>query len=156
MPNEIERKFLVKHQLWNELKKHQGSWYRQGYLVVEPKQVIRVRQVPAKGFITIKGSAVGIIRAEYEYEIPFDEAGELIDQFAHSIISKTRYKINEHGKLWEIDVFDGDNEGLIIAEIELVSEHESFVKPEWLADEVTKEEKYYNYMLAANPFNSWK
>lgn len=156
MPNEIERKFLVNHQLWNELKKPQGSWYRQGYLVVEPKQVIRVRQVPGKGFITIKGASVGVIRAEYEYEIPFDEAGELIKQFAHSTVSKTRYKIKDHGKLWEVDVFDGDNAGLIIAEIELVSEHEDFVKPEWLADEVTEEEKYYNYMLATKPFNSWK
>lgn len=155
MPHEIERKFLVNHERWNQLSKSEGKKYRQGYLVVEDEKVIRVRRTPEKGFITIKGKSVGITRAEYEYEIPAEEAEELISKFANSIISKTRYNIEVSGKVWEVDVFEGDNEGLIVAEIELKYEDEAFVRPDWIGEEVTDQERYYNSRLAVEPFTQW-
>lgn len=156
MPLEIERKFLVNKSLWQKLHKPSGDLYRQGYLLTDPQKTIRVRQTPDSGFLTIKGISVGATRAEFEYEIPFAEAQELLDQFSVSELSKVRYKIIFEDKLWEVDEFLGKNEGLIIAEIELQSEDEIFTIPDWLDNEVTGEEKYYNSNLTLNPYKNWK
>ncbi len=156
MPLEIERKFLVNKAQWQKLAKSSGELYRQGYLLTDPQKTIRVRQTPDKGFLTIKGLSVGATRAEFEYEIPFSEAQELLDQFSVSELSKIRYKIIFDDKLWEVDEFLGENEGLIIAEIELQSEDEIFTIPDWLENEVTGEEKFYNSNLTLNPYKNWK
>jgi CYTH domain-containing protein len=153
---EIERKFLVKKENWNELEKPRGENFRQGYLLTDPKKTIRVRQTSDKGFLTIKGISVGATRAEYEYEIPLEEAQELLDQFAVSELSKIRYKISVDHHIWEVDVFLGENEGLIVAEIELKTEDESFKIPDWIAQEVTAEEKYFNSNLTLNPYKNWE
>lgn len=156
MPTEIERKFLLKKEEWQELEKPHGELIKQGYLVTDPKKTIRVRQTSNKGFLTIKGISVGATRAEYEYEIPFEETKELLDQFAVSELSKIRYKIIFENHLWEIDEFLGENQGLIVAEIELKSEDENFCIPDWIDVEVTEKEKYYNSNLTQNPYKNWK
>lgn len=156
MPLEIERKFLVHHHQWNQLEKPLGNHFRQGYLLTDPQKTIRVRQTDDKGFITIKGISVGASRQEFEYEIPPHEAKELLDQFAISELSKIRYKIMYENHLWEIDVFFGENEGLIVAEIELQNEDEIFAIPPWIDVEVTSEEKYYNSNLTIYPYKNWK
>ena len=156
MPIEIERKFLVHQEKWEALEKPLGNHFRQGYLLTDPQKTIRVRETSEKGFITIKGISVGASRAEYEYEIPKLEAKELLDQFAISELSKVRYEIPFENRVWEIDVFFGDNEGLIVAEIELTSENEKFNLPDWIADEVTEDDRYYNSNLTLNPFKNWK
>ena len=152
---EIERKFLVNHVRWEELEKPLGEFYRQGYLLTDPQKTIRIRQTSDKGFLTIKGISVGAVRAEYEYEIPFDEAKELLDQFSVAELSKMRYKIPIGNHVWEVDVFSGKNLGLIVAEIELKSEDETFDLPDWIDREVTGEEKYYNSNLVLEPYNDW-
>lgn len=155
MALEIERKFLVKEKLWQQSDKPSGEFFRQGYLLTDPVKTVRVRLTADKGFITIKGISVGATRTEYEYEIPASDAEELLNEFSGSELSKTRYKIFFEGKLWEVDEFLGDNEGLIVAEIELESEDENFALPEWVDVEVTSEEKYYNSNLTLNPFKNW-
>lgn len=156
MPFEIERKYLVKHDLWNALAKPKGEYYRQGYIVNEITKTVRVRATENCGFITIKGKTDNpAIKPEYEYEIPKSEAIELLDGFTENNIEKTRYKINHKGKLWEIDVFHGDNEGLIVAEIELNSLEETYQIPDWIDYEVTHEDKYFNASLSKNSFKNW-
>jgi adenylate cyclase len=156
MGKEIERKYLIDHQKWGQLEKPAGELYRQGYLLTDPQKTIRVRVTPIKGFITIKGITVGATRSEYEYEIPLSEAGELLDHFSAAVISKTRYKILHMDKIWEVDVFQGDNAGLIVAEIELESEEDVFEVPEWVTHEVTGEKKYYNANLTITPYKDWQ
>jgi adenylate cyclase len=156
MGQEIERKYLVDHIKWQQIDKPSGQLYRQGYLLTDPNKTIRVRQTTDKGFLTIKGLSIGAIRPEYEYEIPFDEAKELLDNFSISELSKIRYKIIFDNKVWEVDEFMGDNIGLIIAEIELTSEAESFNMPTWVDKEVTGQEKYYNSNLSIDPYKNWK
>jgi CYTH domain-containing protein len=155
MGTEIERKFLVDHEKWRVLNKPSGRHYRQGYLVDEAKKTIRVRIAGENGFITIKGATTGITRKEYEYKIPVSDAKELIDGFSASEVEKTRYRITFEGKLWEIDEFWGDNEGLIMAEIELKEEDEQFEKPDWTSREVSHDKRYYNSYLAKHPYRGW-
>lgn len=155
MGKEIERKFLVDLEKWNKLSKPAGHHYRQGYLLTDPNKTIRVRLTDTNGYLTIKGKSSGTSRPEFEYEIPKEEARELLDNFSVSELSKTRYKIEYMNKLWEVDVFEKDNEGLIVAEIELESEKEEFEKPDWVAKEVTEDERYYNSNLTLNPFKNW-
>ncbi len=152
---EIERKFLVNQEIWDELEKPDGEFYRHGYLLTDPTKTIRVRQTSQKGFLTIKGISIGASRSEFEYEIPHEEAKELLDQFSVSELSKIRYKILFENKWWEVDEFLGDNEGLMVAEIELQSEDESFPIPDWIGPEVTGEKKYYNSNLTQLPFKNW-
>lgn len=156
MGQEIERKFLVDIDKWKQLDKPKGELYRQGYLVSEPNKTIRVRQTNEKGFLTIKGITIGVTRPEYEYEIPIYDAKELLEHFSISELSKIRYKINFDNKTWEIDEFLGDNDGLIVAEIELTSEDEKFLIPEWVDIEVTEQEKYYNSNLTVEPYKNWE
>lgn len=152
---EIERKFLVDKEKWAAVGKPQSRRMRQGYLLTDPHKTIRVRLTDSNGYITIKGLSTGATRSEFEYEIPKQEAEELLDLFSVSELSKVRYEIMFKGKLWEVDEFLGDNEGLIVAEIELTSESEEFELPEWVTREVTDEEKYYNSSLSARPFKRW-
>lgn len=155
MPVEIERKFLVHHDKWELAEKPAGKFLRQGYLVLEPDKTIRVRLTDEKSFLTIKGISKGASRPEYEYEIPNEEAKELLDNFSVSELSKTRYEVLFKGRLWEVDVFFGSNGGLIIAEVELESEDEIIELPEWASTEVTGDLKYYNSNLTVMPFKSW-
>jgi adenylate cyclase len=153
---EIEKKYLVKHDLWHALEKPIGEYYRQGYIVNEKDKTVRVRATENDGFITIKGRSDNpAIKPEYEYKISKDEAIELLDRFTKNNIEKHRYKINFEGKTWEIDVFHGENEGLIVAEIELDSIDESYEIPAWIDREVTHEDKYFNARLVEFPFSMW-
>ncbi|KQN28565.1 adenylate cyclase [Pedobacter sp. Leaf41] len=156
MGREIERKFLIKESEWAKLDKPGGKHLRQGYLVSDPNKTIRVRTTDDNAWITIKGISVGASRLEYEYQIPLGEGLELLDNFAEAELEKLRYEIHHQDKLWEVDVFLGDNNGLIVAEIELDSEDEKFELPEWVAEEVTQEKKYYNSNLTKHPFKLWK
>lgn len=153
---EIERKFLMNSEKWELLEKPAGEFYRQGYLLTEPTKTIRVRQTSEQGFLTIKGISFGATRKEFEYEIPLEEARELLDHFAVAELSKIRYKISIGNHVWEVDEFLGKNEGLIVAEIELTSEDEHFEIPDWIGREVTGEEKYYNSNLVLKPYETWK
>jgi len=114
-----------------------------------------VRLTDTAGYLTIKGKSVGATRAEFEYEIPMEDARQLLDQFAVSDVTKTRYNIPLGAHVWEVDVFAGDNEGLVVAEIELFAEEEVFEKPQWIAEEVTGDAKYYNSSLSTHPFSRW-
>lgn len=153
---EIERKFLVDHEKWNHLSKPGGSNFRQGYMVKDESKTIRVRVTDEEAFITIKGKTTGLTRSEYEYNIPVADGNELLVAFCEAIISKIRYCIEYAGNVWEVDVFSGDNEGLIMAEIELDDESEIFDLPDWITDEVTGDVRYYNLSLSINPYKNWK
>jgi adenylate cyclase len=155
MPQEIERKFLVKQGY----KKFAYSHTRitQGYLSSVPERIVRVRINGERGFITIKGvsNLSGMSRYEWEKEIPVNEARELLALCEPGIIDKTRYLIYSGKFTFEVDEFYGDNEGLVVAEIELASEDEMFDKPEWLGEEVTGDRRYFNSKLVKNPFCYW-
>lgn len=144
---EIERKFLVNKALWNELKKPEPMPIQQGYISTQPECTVRVRTKGHKGFLTIKGITTGISRSEFEYEIPVAEAKDLLTQFAPKYIDKLRYEIEFCGKTWEVDVFQGKLAPLMIAEIELTSENETFTLPEWVGEEVSHDASYYNSNL---------
>ncbi|MGB5717199.1 MAG: CYTH domain-containing protein [Gammaproteobacteria bacterium] len=154
MPLEIERKFLLRGEGWRALGA--GVPYRQGYLSTDPGRSVRVRLVRDKGYLTIKGITVGAARAEYEYEIPAADASEMLDKLCERpLIEKTRYRVEHQGFVWEVDEFDGDNAGLIIAEVELDEEDQAIVLPDWIGIEVTGDPRYYNASLISNPYTSW-
>jgi len=155
MSVEIERKFLLKGDGWRALGT--GIPYRQGYLSTVPGRSVRVRLVRDKGYLTIKGIAVGATRAEYEYEIPAEDASEMLTNLCERpLIEKARYRVEHHGLTWEIDEFDGDNAGLIVAEVELEEEDQAIRLPDWVGKEVTGDPRYYNASLIANPYTRWK
>lgn len=156
MAQEIERKFLVNHSKWQQIEKPIGNLYRQGYLLTDPTKTIRVRQTTERAFLTIKGLSVGATRPEYEYEIPLNDAKELLDNFSTSELSKIRYEIMYDNKIWEVDEFLGDNAGLLVAEIELETEDEKFNLPSWIDQEVTGQDKYYNSNLTIEPYKNWE
>ena len=154
MPLEIERKFLVIGDAWRALAA--GVTYRQGYLLAEKERTVRVRTMNNKGFLTIKGQSTGITRLEYEYEIPVTEADELLDRLCRKpLIEKKRYTIPFQGFLWEVDEFFGENNGLIVAEIELATEDQTFPKPDWVGREVSDDPRYFNARLSRHPFCRW-
>jgi CYTH domain-containing protein len=156
MPHlEIERKFLVDKEKWASLQKPAGDHYLQGYLSIDREKVVRVRTAGDRGFITIKGASETFSHPEYEYEIPLADATELILSYTRNTINKTRYRIPAGNHIWEVDVFEGDNEGLIIAEIELTALDEFFEIPSWVGDEVTSDKRYYNANLSMHPFSVW-
>jgi len=155
MAIEIERKFLVDHEQWRLLNKPEGKHYRQGYILSDDIKTIRVRVTDEFGYMTIKGKTKGISRLEYEYTIPVNEGVELLNNFAVSELEKIRYCINYEGKVWEVDEFLGENQGLLVAEIELEDEAETFMLPPWITVEVTGDKKYYNSALSIEPFNTW-
>ncbi|MDY6792396.1 MAG: CYTH domain-containing protein [Thermodesulfobacteriota bacterium] len=151
---EIERKFLVKDDSWRTSAV--GKKYHQGYLNSHKERTVRVRTIDSKGYLTIKGIAKGAVRAEYEYEIPVDDAREMLDGLCEEpLIEKTRYKVEHHGFVWEVDVFHGENQGLIIAELELDSKEQKFEKPEWIGAEVTGDSNYFNSNLIHHPYSQW-
>ncbi len=153
---EIERKFLVDKNQWERLSKSEGTRIKQGYLVNDNGKTIRLRIASGRAYITFKGPASGSRRNEYEYEIPVNDGIELFNLFVKTHIEKTRYNINYKNKVWEADVFSGDNQGLIVAEIELEREDEQFELPPWVTIEVTGQEKYYNSSLSTHPFKKWR
>ena len=152
MPKEIERKFLVKNDSWRDAR---GIRYRQGYLSRVKERTVRVRTVEDRGYLTIKGIAVGATRLEFEYEIPREDADTLLGMCEQPLIEKNRYKIEHKGLVWEVDEFFGDNQGLIIAELELESENQQFSTPDWVGKEVTGDSRYFNANLIKNPFTAW-
>lgn len=154
MAKEIERKFLIDTEKWN--KKGKPVKMEQAYLMIDGHKVVRVRIAGEQAFLTIKGNLSGITRDEFEYEIPVDDAVQMMNLRTGAIVEKTRYIYEFRGKTWEIDVFEGENSGLIVAEIELENENESFEKPEWLLDEVSTDDRYYNFSLSKNPFSKWQ
>lgn len=153
---EIERKFLVQNNDFIELATSK-SRIVQGYLNSNPERTVRVRIKGDKGFLTIKGmgNATGTTRLEWEKEIDIEEAEQLLTLCEKGIIDKIRYEIPVDIHTYEVDVFASENDGLLIAEIELENENEDFVKPNWLGNEVTGNEKYYNAYLSNHPYRSW-
>lgn len=153
---EIERKFLVTSNEFMDESEVQFE-IAQGYLNSNPERTVRVRIKGDKGFLTIKGksSESGASRFEWEKEIAIDEAKQLLLLCENGVIEKTRYHVPMNQHLFEIDVFYGANEGLVMAEIELSDENESFEKPNWLGKEVTNDERYYNAYLSNRPFTTW-
>jgi CYTH domain-containing protein len=153
---EIERKFLVNDR--SIVAGIVGTRICQGYLSLDPERTVRVRLAGTRASITIKGisSASGITRAEYEYEIPANEAEELLDAMAVGpLIEKTRYRRTVGRLTWEVDVFEGENEGLVVAEVELPSEGAALILPDWIGEEVTGDPRYYNASLVMHPFREW-
>lgn len=155
MATEIERKFLVRDDSWRT-HASVGTPYRQGYLSSATTCSIRVRVAGDKGFLNIKSATLGARRTEYEYEIPLQDANELLVQLCtHPLIEKVRYLVQHADHTWEVDVFEGENAGLVIAEIELEHEQESFELPQWAGEEVTGDPRYYNVSLVARPYRDW-
>lgn len=154
MAVEIERKFLVLNDSWR--KNAMGVLFRQGYLSAEPDRTVRVRLEGDLGKLTIKGKTEGISRSEYEYDIPQQDASELLDKLClQPLIEKTRYRVEHGGLIWEIDEFYGANEGLMIAEVELESEQMEIELPDWIGQEVSDNPRYYNANLVREPFKDW-
>lgn len=153
---EIERKFLVTSTAFLD-EFHTKNRIIQGYLSSVPERTVRVRIKDEKGFLTIKGksSDSGMSRLEWEKEIALEEAEQLLLLCEAGVIDKIRYEIPVGKHLYEVDVFSGENEGLILAEIELQSENETFEKPNWLGMEVTNDTRYYNAYLSQKPFKTW-
>lgn len=155
MSIEIERKFLVSDDSWRARVTGQVTM-RQGYLTeIGSAASVRLRVEGEQGRLNIKQSVVGSRRAEYEYDIPLADAEEMIATLCRGVVTKTRYRVAEGGHSWEVDVFDGDNAGLVVAEIELDHEDEDFQHPSWLGEEVTQDARYYNHALASRPYRSW-
>ena len=153
---EIERKFLVKNKDFKNLS-YKEEVFKQGYLNSDNTRNVRIRVTNDKAFLTIKGAsnASGTTRFEWEKEINRQEAEQLLLLCEHTIIEKKRYYIKNDDLIFEVDEFYADNQGLILAEIELNSEHQKFKKPDWLGKEVTGNKEYYNSYLSKNPFKSW-
>ena len=155
MAQEIERKFLLKGDF--KADSFKATRITQGYLSSVPERTVRVRVKGEKGYITIKGKGndSGASRYEWEKEIPVDEVKELLKLCEPGIIDKTRYLVKAGEHTFEVDEFYGENEGLVMAEVELKDENENFIKPAWLGEEVTGDVKYYNSMLMKHPYTKW-
>ncbi|WP_455216663.1 CYTH domain-containing protein [Kaarinaea lacus] len=155
MATEIERKFLLRDDSWRK-EVNQGDRIRQGYLAGSEKSSIRVRISGNKANINIKSATLGMTRQEYEYDIPLPEANEILDTLCEGpLIEKTRYHVQHGDHLWEVDEFYGDNQGLVVAEIELNNLDEHFERPDWLGEEVSDDTRYYNVCLVKHPFKDW-
>ena len=155
MATEIERKFLLKDSSWKK-SADDGTAFSQGYLVGSKHASVRVRIQGKRAFLNIKSATIDITRQEFEYEIPLADASEMLETLCEKpIIDKTRYLLKNENHVWEIDIFSGENEGLIVAEIELSDKAESFDKPDWLGAEVSGDARYYNVSLVKHPFKDW-
>ena len=152
---EIERKFLVINDNWRSLA--QGKVYRQGYISTNNKMTtVRVRIIGEQAYLTIKSKTEGISRQEFEYPIPFEDGKIMLDNLCdRPLIEKTRYQINHDSLIWEIDEFQGENQGLIIAEVELENESQIINLPDWVGKEVSDDPKYYNVNLTKSPYQTW-
>jgi CYTH domain-containing protein len=154
MGKEIERKFLVKGDRWKSFAKPVS--YRQGYLSTTKERVVRVRTVGGKGALTIKGITTGISRSEYEYEIPTAEADEILTNLCEKpLIEKNRYTIPAGEVKWEVDEFFGDNQGLVLAEVELSRPDQPIALPEWIGEEVSGDPRFFNSNLIEHPYTKW-
>jgi len=153
MAKEIERKFLVADD--SGRSGSPGCHYIQGYLSRDPERTVRVRQAGTSGFITIKGITQGRIRQEFEYPIPLSDAEALMKLCLRPVIEKIRHVVEYHGKRWEVDEFRGENEGLVLAEIELTSKDEPVDLPPWIGEEVSHDVRYFNANLVEHPFTRW-
>jgi len=151
---EIERKFLITHEEWRQDATR--KYYKQGYLSHDIACTVRIRIAEENAFITVKGKTDGATRPEFEYAIPLEEAQIMLDTLCKKpLIEKYRYLLAYEGFIWEIDEFLGENEGLIVAEIELPTEDTYFVLPDWAGKEVTTETRYYNSNLSQYPYTKW-
>ena len=151
---EIERKFLVNNNSFLD-DFSRSNRIVQGYLSSQPERTVRVRIKGENGYLTIKGKSEGFSRYEWEKEINIEEAEKLLQLCESGVIDKIRYDVIVGTHIFEVDVFYGENEGLILAEIELERENETFEKPNWLGTEVTEDVKYYNSYLSKHPFKTW-
>lgn len=149
---EIERKFLVRGQGWRQ---GQAQRYSQGYLNRAAERTVRVRIAGEQAFLTIKGRSQGASRLEFEYPVPLADAQALLQLCEGPLIEKTRYTLEQDGLRWEVDEFHGENAGLVLAEVELASEDQAISRPDWLGEEVTGDERYYNSRLSEQPFGRW-
>jgi len=147
-PTEIERKFLVDHAAWAAAGQPEGQLLSQGYLSQDPDRTLRIRLQGDQAWITVKGRTQGLSRAEYEYAIPPGDAAQMLETLALSVLSKRRSRVLVGTHVWDVDVFQGSLAGLILAEVELASEDEPFVRPEWLGREVSHDPRYFNSALA--------
>lgn len=155
MATEIERKFTVVNDEWKNHVKSQSD-YKQGYLSSDKTASIRVRVSGDKAYLNIKSATLGIERREYEYAIPKTDADDMLANLCEGpLIEKTRYFVAHAGKTWEVDVFYGDNAGLVVAEIELERADESFEKPAWAGEDVSHDPRYYNVCLVKHPYKDW-
>lgn len=155
MAKEIERKFLVISDEYKALG--EGVLYRQGYLSRVKERIVRVRLVGERGFLTIKGENRGAVRDEFEYEIPAEDATLMLDLLCEKpLIEKKRYRITHAGIIWEVDEFLGENEGLVLAEVELDNENQVIELPNWIGKEVTADARYFNSNLSLLPFKRWQ
>ncbi len=155
MGTEIERKYLLASDNWKQ-EGSRSEVFRQGYLVGGKESSVRIRIAGDKANINIKSATLDITRHEYEYSIPVEDAAEMLDNLCvKPIIEKERFFVKKGCHTWEIDVFSGDNDGLIVAEIELTTADESFDKPDWIGDEVSDDPRYYNVCLVKHPFKDW-
>ena len=156
MATEIERKFLVRDDSWRD-DADDGTLYQQGYLSSGGSCAIRVRVAGTRAYLSIKRASSGISRAEFDYTIPLADAESILNDLCiRPPIEKTRYLVGYGEHMWEIDVFAGENEGLVLAEIELKHEDERFEHPVWVGKEVSEDERYYNAYLAEHPYRHWK
>jgi adenylate cyclase len=153
MPTEIERKYLLKPGQWQPTAN--GHRMAQGYLSRDPDRTVRVRLVGEEAFMTVKSRRTGITRTEIEFPITLEHARDLLELCYQPLIDKTRHEVMHDGMLWEVDVFHGANDGLIVAEIELPAEDTPFTLPDWIAAEVTHDPRYTNSRLSATPFSAW-
>ena len=155
MATEIERKFLVVGEAWRAAA-HERIAMRQGYLTREGQCSVRVRVTADEARLNLKAAVVGTSRLEYDWPIARAEAEEILDQLClRPLIEKVRHHVTVGGRLWEVDEFQGENAGLVVAEIELGAADEAFERPTWLGREVTAEQRYYNQALALRPFAAW-
>ena len=155
MSSEIEKKFLVADDSWR-LAASPGVRYRQGYLSEAGPGSVRVRVGGDRAFLNIKSATLAQQRLEYEYEIPLADAEEMLDRVClKPLVEKTRYEVRHEGHTWEVDVFEGDNAGLIVAEIELDHVEEAFARPAWIGEEVSDDPRYYNVCLVKHPYKNW-
>jgi adenylate cyclase len=156
MALEIERKFLVTSDAWRAQARSR-ELLRQGYLQSGESSSIRVRTAGDKAWLNIKAKRSGMTRLEYEYPIPRQDADEILDELCKGPrVAKYRHEIVLGAHTWEVDEFLGDNQGLVVAEIELSDEAEAFERPAWLGEEVTHDERYYNFNLALRPYGAWR
>ncbi len=156
MATEIERKFLVVDESWRD-GVLASTRYRQGYLTPGPGRCsVRVRVGDGEARLNVKGATVGVSRAEYEYAIPLEDAEEMLDTLCSGpLVEKTRHLVDHGGHRWEIDVFEGENAGLVVAEVELANATEALELPEWAGADVSGDKRYYNAALAETPFTRW-
>lgn len=155
MPSEIERKFLVRGEDWRQ-RARDPMRIRQGYIIGSARASVRVRVSGDRAWLNLKSATVGVSRAEFDYEIPAADAEQIIDSLCvRPLIEKTRYFVDHAGHCWEVDVFEGENDGLVVAEIELRSEDEPFELPPWAVEEVSHDSRYYNAALVERPYGSW-